>query len=85
MLGGDGTDIHWRMLELGLKAGSNLALFPLQDVLGLDGSGRMNVPGTVEGNWAWRFAASDLTQAHATKLRALTSAHGREQRVVLPA
>jgi 4-alpha-glucanotransferase len=34
---------------------ANLALYPLQDVLGLDGRHRMNLPGTAQGNWGWRF------------------------------
>jgi len=28
----------------------------MQDLLGLDGDHRMNLPGTCEGNWSWRFA-----------------------------
>jgi 4-alpha-glucanotransferase len=77
LLGGDGSDIHWRMIELGLGSGSHLALFPLQDVLGLDGAGRMNVPGTIEGNWAWRFGPGDLTPELAAKLAHLTHTHDR--------
>jgi 4-alpha-glucanotransferase len=35
---------------------ANLAVFPLQDVLGLDSTHRMNTPGTLGGrNWTWRF------------------------------
>jgi 4-alpha-glucanotransferase len=34
---------------------ADLALAPMQDVLGLDGSHRMNLPGTATGNWSWRF------------------------------
>ena len=35
---------------------ASLVICPLQDVLGLDSRARMNVPGTVEGNWSWRHA-----------------------------
>lgn len=36
-------------------------IVPLQDILGLDSSARMNVPGTVEGNWQWRVEKDKLT------------------------
>ena len=32
-----------------------LAILPMQDILGVDGKGRMNVPSTVGGNWTWRM------------------------------
>ena len=32
-----------------------LAIIPMQDILGVDGKGRMNVPSTVGGNWTWRM------------------------------
>ena len=35
-----------------------LAIAPLQDVLGLGSEARMNLPGTQEGNWQWRFDAT---------------------------
>ena len=43
------------------------AMLPMQDVLHLDGSARMNLPGCAGGNWAWRMkpgAASDKVAAH---------------------
>jgi 4-alpha-glucanotransferase len=48
-------DIHWAMIRAASNSVANVAVFPLQDVLGLDGSHRMNVPGTGDGNWTWRF------------------------------
>ena len=77
LLGGDGSDIHWRMIGLALQSGSNLAIIPLQDVLGLGPEGRMNVPGTVDGNWRWRYRAGDITPAMLERLAALTREHGR--------
>ena len=34
---------------------------PMQDVLGLGGSARMNYPGTTGGNWLWRMKPDQLT------------------------
>ena len=35
-----------------LGSKNDVAIMPLQDVLGLDDAARMNVPGVAEGNWA---------------------------------
>jgi 4-alpha-glucanotransferase len=77
LLGGDGSDIHWRMIELALQSGSDLAIIALQDVLGLDGSGRMNTPGTITDNWNWRYKRGDLTPEHLDRLGDLTRQYGR--------
>lgn len=37
------------------------AIFPMQDFLRLDSTARMNTPGTLLGNWSWRFTADALT------------------------
>jgi 4-alpha-glucanotransferase len=36
-------------------------IVPMQDVLGLDGSTRMNFPGITGGNWQWRMKPDALT------------------------
>lgn len=42
-------------VQTALASVANLAIIPLQDLLGLDNEHRMNMPGTELGNWAWRF------------------------------
>ena len=34
---------------------SRLCVIPMQDILGLDNSARMNTPSTIGGNWGWRM------------------------------
>ena len=51
----DDANLHWALIRAVSRSVAALALFPLQDVLGLDGSHRMNLPGTAQGNWSWRF------------------------------
>lgn len=34
---------------------AQFAIIPMQDILGLDSSGRMNIPGVADGNWGWRL------------------------------
>ena len=78
LLGGDGSDIHWRMIELALNSGSDLAIIALQDVLGLDGpTGRMNTPGTITNNWNWRYKAGDLTPEALDRLATMTATYKR--------
>lgn len=43
------------MIRLAMSSVSFLCVLPMQDVLMLDSSARMNTPGTVGGNWHWRF------------------------------
>lgn len=71
------ADIHWGMIRATANSVANTVVFPLQDVLGLDASHRMNVPGTSEGNWGWRFAW-DMVGAEPTRVLGLiTAASGR--------
>jgi len=56
---------------------ARLALFPLQDVLGLDGTQRMNRPGSASGNWAWRFDWSMIAADVAPTLARIAAATGR--------
>lgn len=71
-LGTDGTEMHWDMIRLALGSVADTAVIPLQDVLGLDSSARMNLPGTVEGNWAWRFSWPQLEGEPSERLATLT-------------
>jgi 4-alpha-glucanotransferase len=38
-----------------------LAIIPLQDLLGLGTQARINTPGTTRGNWLWRLPPGALT------------------------
>ena len=46
-----------------LGSKNDVAIMPLQDVLGLDDAARMNVPGVAEGNWSWQAAWEDVVAA----------------------
>ena len=56
---------------------ANLAIIPLQDILELGESARMNTPGTTEGNWLWRFKKEDITKNIVQRLKKLTILYGR--------
>jgi len=56
---------------------AQLAVIPLQDVLELGSEARMNTPGTTEGNWAWRYAEGEWTEAQTAQLREAVQRYGR--------
>jgi 4-alpha-glucanotransferase len=70
-------DLHWAMIRATSNSVANMAVFPLQDVLGLDGAHRMNLPGSTEGNWAWRFTWDMLGAEPTRVLGLITAASGR--------
>lgn len=76
-LGSGGAEINWELIRAALMSVADTAIIPLQDLLGLDGSARMNTPGTVDGNWSWRFLESDTTEQIAARLAQLTRLSGR--------
>jgi 4-alpha-glucanotransferase len=56
---------------------ADTAIIQLQDLLGLDGRARMNLPATDAGNWDWRVRASFLTKEVSDRLREMTELYGR--------
>jgi 4-alpha-glucanotransferase len=70
-------DLHWCMIRAAANSVSNMVVFPLQDVLGLDSSHRMNLPGTVGSNWGWRFDWGMLGHEPTRVLGLITAASGR--------
>ena len=79
-LGTSGTEIHWELMRAAAASVANLAIFPIQDALGLGSEARMNTPGTVEGNWAFRLPAERLTPELAARLRSLAGLYERTPR-----
>jgi 4-alpha-glucanotransferase len=74
--GGQPDTIHRDSLRALLASPANLVICPMQDVLGLDSRARMNVPGTVDGNWSWRLES--LPSAATVKtLRSVAELFGR--------
>jgi 4-alpha-glucanotransferase len=65
---GDAAAVPDAMVDAVLCSRAGLAILPLQDLLGLDSAARMNTPGTVTGNWTWRFAWDALTPELTSRL-----------------
>jgi 4-alpha-glucanotransferase len=78
-LGTDGGEINWDFIRLAMGSVSNLAVYPIQDLLGLDTSSRMNLPGTTGGNWEWRMREGMLTPSIMARLKEMTVTFQRNQ------
>jgi 4-alpha-glucanotransferase len=74
----EGHDIHWHLIRAACSSVADTAIYPLQDVLGLRGEHRMNLPGKGEGYWEWRFTWSQVKPLHAARLAQFCSLYRRE-------
>ena len=66
-----------RIIEKLYASEAGWVIVTLQDMLGLDSSARMNVPGTAEGNWQWKADPASLTPELAAKYRKLAEKYCR--------
>jgi 4-alpha-glucanotransferase len=79
-LNSTGLEIHWDMIRAALGSVASTAIFPMQDVLGLGTESRMNLPGTCNGNWQWRFTWDQVDSSTRTRLSKLTRLFERDPR-----
>jgi 4-alpha-glucanotransferase len=65
----DAGQMPGAMIHALVASVAQLAILPMQDILGLGSEARLNTPGTVTGNWAWRLPehalSAELAQRHA--------------------
>ena len=54
-------NVHLIMGRLIYGSVAKLAILPMQDVLGLDESARMNTPASGDDNWQWRLLPDEIT------------------------
>jgi 4-alpha-glucanotransferase len=73
----DDAEINWIMIRAVEASVADIVIVPLQDVLGLGSSARMNLPGTVSGNWKWRYRPGVLSRELSARLRSLTALYER--------
>jgi 4-alpha-glucanotransferase len=67
----------WLLIRQAMASAANTAIVPWQDFLGLDGRHRMNTPGTLVGNWQWRFTWEQTPPDLAARIRELLQAGDR--------
>ncbi len=73
----DPAAVTWDLVRLAMASVAHTAVVPLQDLLGLGSSARMNLPGQAGGNWQWRLHADALSTGVSQRLAELTRLYGR--------
>ena len=76
-----GTEIldNWHLIRKAEESVARLAIIPMQDILNLPASARMNKPGTTRGNWIWRMQQKQLNSSSGKQLLELTRLYGRAE------
>jgi len=73
----DTQPVNWVFIRAVMASVAEIAIIPLQDVLGLGSEARMNLPGTLSGNWKWRYRNGDLSEKLSQQLKLLTTIYDR--------
>jgi 4-alpha-glucanotransferase len=76
-MGSNGADAVWDFIRLALSSVANIAILPMQDVLGLGSEARMNLPSTIGNNWRWRMREDQLKPELADRLQKMNRIYGR--------
>ncbi len=74
----DGSSCHYHMMRAAYASVADLAVVPIQDVLGLGSEARVNVPGVVDGNWKFKLVGGQLSDWAARMMRDLAETFGRQ-------
>jgi 4-alpha-glucanotransferase len=76
-LGQDEGPMNWKMIRALEGSVAQVAIVPMQDVLGLGSESRMNRPGVAEGNWGWRMLPDAFTEELQKHLLDLATVYDR--------
>ncbi len=74
----DGRDFAWDLIRALWKSRADFVLAPMQDFLNLGTEARMNYPGRLGGNWAWRMSKNALRSELVETLKNLNEESGRK-------
>jgi 4-alpha-glucanotransferase len=68
---------NWGIIRTLYGSKAKITMVQMQDILGLDNSARMNLPGTVGDNWQWRVSREACTEELSGKLYNYAKMFGR--------
>jgi 4-alpha-glucanotransferase len=74
----DDSKFPMRFIECAYSTPADLCVIPMQDVLGLDSSARMNTPGKMEGNWLWMMSPDMISPALEARLARIAHIYFRK-------
>lgn len=72
-----GEDICSELIRQAYSSVANIVVIPMQDILNLDNSARMNFPGRLGGNWTWRFTWHQIPRELAEVYKGMTELYER--------
>ncbi|MDQ6964008.1 MAG: 4-alpha-glucanotransferase [Mariprofundales bacterium] len=75
--GATAEEVTHQLVRQAVASVADIAIIPLQDLLLLDSSARLNTPGTVEGNWSWRVESDQLDCVPWQQLQRWNHLYGR--------
>lgn len=73
----DDEPYNWGLIRVAYESNADMAIIPVQDLLGLGKEARMNTPSVLGGNWTWRVSKDALTDELAEKIRTMAKNTGR--------
>ena len=65
------------LIRLAMLSSARWSIVPVQDLLGLGATARINTPGQARGNWDWRMTAKQFDALPMKRLLELTTTFGR--------
>ena len=74
---------NWGMMRAAWSSVADMAIVPMQDLLGLGSEARINIPSTLGENWKWRVTEDQITDKLAKKLYRYTEMYGRLNALIL--
>jgi len=66
-----------RFIELIWSTTAEIAIIPMQDLLGLGSEARMNIPGTATSNWRWRYQKHQVRKHQFKFIQQLNKTYNR--------
>ena len=73
---------NWGMMRGAWASVGDLAIVPMQDIIGVGSEGRMNTPSTLGGNWEWRATADQIDNKLTKRLYKYMQMYGRVRKNV---
>lgn len=65
------------MTKIAYASVADIVIIPLQDILGLDKTARMNIPASTQGNWAWQLTSQRSLKEQENTLKLWTTIYNR--------
>lgn len=74
---------NWGMMRAAWSSVADMAIVPMQDLIGLGSEARINIPSTLGENWKWRATEDQITKDLAKRMYKYMQMYGRINPVIL--